>query len=88
MWRNGCELQPAISGHSTVTGSSLYKDKYYYMGDADLMSAALLTGCEQSDYIGLGRGSLSRHQNAKNSLIFPFSGIGGKAGRKHDEFFL
>ena len=33
---------------------SLYKDKYYYMGDADLMSAALLLDVS-SYYIGLVR---------------------------------
>ena len=60
MWRSGFsnynQQYPVTYRYWFET---LYKDKYYYMGDADLMSAALLLGCEQLLY-RLGRGSLSR----------------------------
>ena len=46
---------------------SLYKDKYYYMGDADLMSAALLLDVS-SYYIGLGQSRLPRSRTMNFSI--------------------
>jgi len=54
---------------------SLYKDKYYYMGDAELMSAALLLDVS-SYYLGLVRATYRDPESAFLSL--PFSGIGGR----------
>src|SRR5205823_2897010 len=54
---------------------SLYKDKYYYMGDAELMSAALLLDVS-SYYIGLVR---SVYHNAEREFLnLPFTGVGGR----------
>src|SRR5438034_214118 len=57
---------------------TLYKDKYYYMGDADLMSAALLLDVS-SYYIGLV-GAVYRDPECE-FLNLPFSGIGGRLAR-------
>jgi hypothetical protein len=54
---------------------SLYKDKYYYMGDADLMSAALLLDVS-GYYLGLVRAVYRDSECA--FLNLPFSGIGGR----------
>jgi flavin-dependent dehydrogenase len=55
--------------------NSLYKDKYYYMGDADLMSAALLLDvC--SYYFGL---VIAAYRNPEAQfLTLPFSGFQGR----------
>ncbi len=53
---------------------SLYKDKYYYMGDAELMSAALLLDVS-AYYLGLVRGVYRDPETA--FLHLPFSGPGG-----------
>src|SRR2546428_314222 len=54
---------------------SLYKDKYYYMGDAELMSAALLLDVS-SYYLGLVRATYRAPESA--FLNLPFGGIGGR----------
>ena len=54
---------------------SLYKDKYYYMGDADLMSAALLLDVSLY-YIGL---VMPAYRNPERAFVdLPF---GGRIGR-------
>src|SRR2546427_2444008 len=63
---------------------SLYKDKYYYMGDADLMSAALLLDVS-SYYTGLVRAVY--HDPEREFLHLPFSGSGGKLVRKLMTFY-
>jgi flavin-dependent dehydrogenase len=63
---------------------SLYKDKYYYMGDADLMSAALLLDVS-SYYIGLVRAAYRDPECA--FLNLPFSGVGGRMVRSVMNFY-
>src|SRR5437773_3779459 len=63
---------------------SLYKDKYYYMGDADLMSAALLLDVS-SYYIGLV-GAVDRDPEYE-FLNLPFSGVGGRLARHTMSFY-
>ena len=63
---------------------SLYKDKYYYMGDADLMSAALLLDVS-SYYVGLVRAVYRDPECA--FLNLPFTGIGGRLARNTMRFY-
>jgi flavin-dependent dehydrogenase len=63
---------------------SLYKDKYYYMGDAELMSAALLLDVS-SYYLGLVR-SVYRDPEC-GFLNLPFTGIGGSFARNAMRFY-
>ena len=63
---------------------TLYKDKYYYMGDADLMSAALLLDVS-SYYIGLV-GAVYRDPEC-GFLNLPFTGMGGKLARAMMSFY-
>jgi flavin-dependent dehydrogenase len=63
---------------------SLYKDKYYYMGDADLMSAALLLDVS-SYYLGLVR-AVYRDPEC-GFLNLPFTGIGGRFARNTMTFY-
>ena len=63
---------------------SLYKDKYYYMGDADLMSAALLLDVS-SYYVGLVRAAYRDPECA--FLNLPFSGLGGTLVRNMMNFY-
>jgi hypothetical protein len=63
---------------------SLYKDKYYYMGDADLMSAALLLDVS-SYYLGLVRAIYRDPESA--FLHLPFTGRGGRLARNAMTFY-
>ncbi len=63
---------------------SLYKDKYYYMGDADLMSAALLLDVS-AYYLGLVT-SAYRDPNCA-FLHLPFTGWGGWIASKIMSFY-
>jgi flavin-dependent dehydrogenase len=63
---------------------SLYKDKYYYMGDAELMSAALLLDVS-SYYTGLVRAVYRDPE--REFLHLPFTGNGGKFVRKVMRFY-
>jgi len=63
---------------------SLYKDKYYYMGDADLMSAALLLDVS-SYYIGLVRPAYRDPE--REFLNLPFNGLGGRIARTAMRFY-
>jgi flavin-dependent dehydrogenase len=63
---------------------SLYKDKYYYMGDAELMSAALLLDVS-SYYVGLVR-AIYRDPECE-FLNLPFSGTGGRLARNAMSFY-
>ena len=63
---------------------SLYKDKYHYMGDADLMSAALLLDVS-SFYLGLVRAVYRDPECA--FLNLPFTGIGGRLARNMMTFY-
>ena len=63
---------------------SLYKGKYYYMGDAELMSAALLLDVS-SYYAGLVRAVYRDPE--REFLHLPFSGAGGKFVRKMMSFY-
>jgi flavin-dependent dehydrogenase len=63
---------------------SLYKDKYYYMGDADLMSAALLLDVS-GYYIGLVRAVYRDPECAFLSL--PFTGFRGRFARTVMKFY-
>ena len=63
---------------------SLYKDKYYYMGDADLMSAALLLDVS-SYYIGLVRATYRDPE--REFLNLPFTGLGGRIARAAMSFY-
>jgi len=63
---------------------SLYKDKYYYMGDAELMSTALLLDVS-SYYTGLVRAVYRDPE--REFLHLPFSGNGGKFVRKIMGFY-
>src|SRR6266850_2842822 len=69
----------------TVRGSrSLNKDKYYYMGDADLTSAALLLDVS-SYYTGLVRRVYCDPESA--FLTLPFTGKGGRFARNVMNFY-
>jgi hypothetical protein len=63
---------------------SLYKDKYYYMGDADLMSAALLLDVS-SYYLGLVRGVYRDPECG--FLNLPFTGFAGRFARNTMSFY-
>jgi hypothetical protein len=63
---------------------SLYKDKYYYMGDAELMSAALLLDVS-SYYIGLVTGVYRDPERAFVNL--PFRGRSGRVARNVMRFY-
>jgi hypothetical protein len=63
---------------------SLYKDKYYYMGDADLTSAALLLDVS-SYYTGLVRRVYRDPESA--FLTLPFTGRGGRFARNVMNFY-
>jgi len=63
---------------------SLYKDKYYYMGDAELMSAALLLDVS-SYYIGLVRAAYRDPEC--EFLNLPFNGIGGRIAANMMSFY-
>ncbi len=63
---------------------SLYKDKYYYMGDAELMSAALLLDVS-SYYLGLVRAVYRDPECA--FLNLPFTGNGGRFARNAMNFY-
>jgi hypothetical protein len=63
---------------------SLYKDKYYYMGDAELTSAALLLDVS-SYYTGLVRPVYRDPESAFLSL--PFTGKGGRFARNVMNFY-
>ncbi len=63
---------------------SLYKDKYYYMGDAELMSAALLLDVS-SYYLGLVRAVYRNPEYA--FLNLPFTGFGGRFARNTMTFY-
>src|ERR1700682_2277356 len=63
---------------------SLYKDKYYYMGDAELMSAALLLDCS-GYYLGLVRASYRDPE--REFLNLPFSGLGGRLAASMMTFY-
>src|SRR5213595_384906 len=63
---------------------SLYKGKYYYMGDAELMSAALLLDVS-SYYIGLVRAAYRDPE--REFLNLPFTGIGGRVARNTMRFY-
>jgi flavin-dependent dehydrogenase len=63
---------------------SLYKDKYYYMGDAELMSAALLLDVS-SYYVSLVRLVYSDPECA--FLKLPFAGKGGRFARNAMSFY-
>jgi len=63
---------------------SLYKDKYYYMGDAELTSAALLLDVS-SYYAGLVRRVYSDPERA--FLHLPFTGKGGRFARAVMNFY-
>ena len=63
---------------------SLYKDKYYYMGDAELMSAALLLDVS-AYYVGLVR---SVYQDPECEFLnLPFTGRGGRIAAKAMKFY-
>jgi flavin-dependent dehydrogenase len=63
---------------------SLYKDKYYYMGDAELMSAALLLDVS-SYYLGLVRAGYRDPECA--FLNLPFGGWGGRIAANMMKFY-
>jgi flavin-dependent dehydrogenase len=64
--------------------NSLYKDKYYYMGDADLMSAALLLDVA-SYYLGL---VISTYRNPESQFLrLPFSGFKGRLAARLMSFY-
>src|SRR6266446_3630456 len=63
---------------------SLYKDKYYYMGDAELMSAALLLDVS-SYYAGL---VIPAYKNPERALLdFPFQGRPGRIAAAMVKFY-
>ena len=63
---------------------SLYKDKYYYMGDAELMSAALLLDVS-SYYIGL---VMAAYRDPEREFLnLPFGGRGGRIAVKFMSFY-
>ena len=62
----------------------LYKDKYYYMGDAELMSAALLLDVGVY-YIGL---VIPAYKNPERALLdFPFQGPAGQIAAAMVKFY-
>ena len=63
---------------------SLYKDKYYYMGDAELMSAALLLDVS-AYYLGLVCGVY--RDSERGFLNLPFTGFGGRFARNVMTFY-
>jgi flavin-dependent dehydrogenase len=63
---------------------SLYKDKYYYMGDAELMSAALLLDVS-GYYLGLVCGVYRDPE--RGFLNLPFTGFGGRFARNMMTFY-
>ncbi len=63
---------------------SLYKDKYYYMGDAELMSAALLLDVS-SYYVGLVQAVYRDPE--REFLNLPFTGVGGNLVRRIMSFY-
>jgi hypothetical protein len=63
---------------------SLFKNKYYYMGDADLMSAALLLDVS-SYYIGLVQAVYRDPE--RQFLNLPFMGVRGKVVRAIMSFY-
>jgi flavin-dependent dehydrogenase len=63
---------------------SLYKDKYYYMGDAELMSAALLLDVS-SYYLGLV--DAVYRDPEREFLNLPFGGVGGRIAAKFMRFY-
>ena len=63
---------------------SLFRNKYYYMGDADLMSAALLLDVS-SYYIGLVQAVYRDPE--REFLNLPFTGNGGKLVRGIMSFY-
>jgi flavin-dependent dehydrogenase len=63
---------------------SLFKNKYYYMGDADLMSAALLLDVS-SYYIGLVQAVYRDPE--RQFLNLPFMGLGGRVVRAMMSFY-
>src|SRR6266516_4282447 len=63
---------------------SLYKDKYYYMGDAELMSAALLLDVS-SYYLGL---VMSSYRDPECEFLnLPFGGLGGRLAASMMTFY-
>ena len=63
---------------------SLYKDKYYYMGDAELMSAALLLDVS-SYYLGL---VMSSYRDPECEFLnLPFGGLGGRLAASMMRFY-
>src|SRR5436309_9687145 len=63
---------------------SLYKDKYYYMGDADLMSAALLLDVS-SYYLSLVR---TAYRDPEHEFLnLPFGGLGGRFAARMMKFY-
>ena len=63
---------------------TLYKDKYYYMGDAELMSAGLLLDVS-SYYLGLVTALYRDPETA--FLILPFHGRGGRIAASIMKFY-
>jgi flavin-dependent dehydrogenase len=63
---------------------SLYKDKYFYMGDAELMSVALLLDVS-AYYLGLVRSVY--HEPDCEFLNLPFTGNGGLVASKFMRFY-
>ena len=63
---------------------SLYRDKYFYMGEADLMAAALLLDVS-SYYIGLVRAVYHDPERAFRRL--PFEGAGGRLALAFMSFY-
>ena len=63
---------------------ALYKDKYYYMGDADLMSAALLLDVA-SYFLGLVTSVYENPEKAFGEL--PFRGRPGRMAARAMKFY-
>ena len=82
--RAASSLQRTISDHLPFLVREFVKDKYYYMGDADLMSAALLLDVS-SYYIGLV-GAVYRDPECA-FLNLPFIGSGGRLARSVMSFY-
>ena len=74
--------QYAVTYHSWF--DSLYRDKYFYMGEGDLMAAALLLDVS-SYYIGLVRHVYRDPECAFTRL--PFEGRGGRFARAFMSFY-
>jgi flavin-dependent dehydrogenase len=63
---------------------TLYKDKYYYMGDAELMSAGLLLDVA-SYYLGL---VIPAYKNPEKAFLeLPFRGVPGQIAAKIMKFY-